>query len=141
MTFYNGYKNNVLEAGVDLINDTIKVALVTSSYTFDQDSHENFDDITNEVVGTGYTAGGQALTTKTVTKDNTNDRAVFDADDAEWAASTLTARGAVLYKDTGVASTSRLIWFIDFGGDQTTSAATFAVRFNATDGVFYLDEV
>ena len=134
---YNSLKKALADADIDLANDTIKVALVTSSYTPDQDNHEDFADITNEVSGTGYTAGGATLASKTVTKDNTNDRGVFDAADVTWSSSTITARGAIVYKDTGTPATSQLICYKDFTSDKTTTAADFKITWSA-DGIIYL---
>lgn len=115
---YNSFKKKIMDGSIDLDTDTIKVALVTSSYTPNQDVHDFFDDITNEVSGTGYTAGGASLANKVVSADNTDDEGVFDADDVTWTTSTITARGAVVYKSTGTASTSPLICYIDFGSDK-----------------------
>lgn len=129
---YNRFKREIANGGIDLDTDTIKVALVTSSYTPNVDTHVSFADITNEVVGTGYTAGGQALANKTVTQDNTNDRGVFDADDTTWSTSTITARAAVLYKDTGTPSTSYLICYKDFSTDKTSTAGPFTIQWDAT---------
>lgn len=126
-----------MNGSIDLDSDTIKVALVTSSYTPSQDDHDFFDDVTNEVSGTGYTAGGATLGSKTVTQDNTNNRGVFDAADPSWTTSTITARGAVIYKSTGTAGTSRLICYIDFGQDYTSSNGTFSIVFSA-DGILYI---
>jgi hypothetical protein len=105
-TAYNNGKKNLLNGTIDLDTDTIKVALTTSSYTPNIDTHEFFDDITNQVEGTGYTAGGATLANAAVTADTTNDRGVFDADDVVWSTSTITARYAIIYKDTETASTS-----------------------------------
>ena len=129
---YNFGKGELINGGIDLDTDTIKVALVTSAYTPDIDLHDDFADITNEVVGTGYVAGGQALATKSVTVDDTNDLAYFDADDVTWSSSTITARGAVLYKDTGTPATSTLIAYFDFGSDQSSSAGNFTIEWNAS---------
>lgn len=136
---YNKGKTKILNAGIDLLSDTIKCALVTSSYTPDKDAHVFFDDITNEVSGTGYTAGGKALANKAINQDDTNNRAEFDADDVIWTVSTLTARAAVLYKDTGTDSTSPLIAYIDFDTDYTTSGTDFTIEWDA-EGIFYLGE-
>src|ERR1044072_4016231 len=108
---FNSFKRDIMNGALDLDTDTIKVALVTSSYTPNQDTHTKFSDVTNEVSGTGYTAGGTALANKAVTADNTDNEGVFDADDVTWSSSTITARGAVVYKDTGTASTSKLICY------------------------------
>jgi len=129
--FYNSFFHYEGEGDFDFSADTIKVALVTSSYTYDRDLHDYFDDITNEVVGTGYTAGGQALTSVTWTKDDANDKSVLDANDVAWAASTITARGAVIYKDTGTPGTSPLIAFIDFAADKSTNNTEFKITWNS----------
>jgi hypothetical protein len=130
---FNSYDVDLAKADVDFLVDTIKVALVTSSYTPDQDAHSFFSSVTNEVSAAGYTAGGFTLTTKTVTKDNTGNRAVLDSDPAVWSAASFTARGAVVYKDTGTAATSPLMLYKDFGSDKTVTAGTFTLNWHATD--------
>lgn len=135
---YNNFKKLIMNGGIDLDTDTIKVALVTSAYTPDQDTHDFFDDVTNEVVGTGYTAGGASLANKAVTADNTDNEGVFDADDVSWTTSTITARGAVIYKSTGTASTSALICYLDFTSDKTSTAGTFTIAWNA-EGILNLN--
>ena len=128
---YNSFKADILKGNIDLVNDTIRVMLVTSTYVPNIDTHTFKDDVTNEVTGTAYVAGGGALGTKTVTQDDTNDKAVFDAADTQWAASTITARGAVIYKDTTVAATSPLICYIDFVTDKTSTAGNFDIAWDA----------
>lgn len=54
-------------SAVDYLSDTIKVALCTSSYAYNLDTHEFFSDVTNEITGTGYTSGGATLGSKTIT--------------------------------------------------------------------------
>lgn len=129
---YNSFKKKLIDNStkINLETDTIKCALVTSTYAPNIDSHDFFDDVTNEVSATGYTAGGNTLTV-TVSQDNTDDEAVFDATDTSWASSSITARGAIVYKSTGVASTSPLICYIDFGADYTTVSGTFQITFNS----------
>lgn len=131
---YNSFKRDIANGSIDLDTDTIKVMLVTSSYAPNIDTHDKRDDVTNEVAnGNGYTTGGATLANKTVTVDNTNDRAIFDADNVVWATATITARGAVLYKARGGASSAdELICYIDFGSDITSTAADFTLAFNAT---------
>jgi len=130
VVFLEGLKA-LTNGGIDLDTNTIKVALVTSSYTPDEDSHNAFDDVTNEVSGTGYTAGGATLSNVSLTVDTTNDLLKFDADDVSWADSTITARGAVIYKDTGTGSTSLLICYKDFSTDQESSGADFNLAWHA----------
>jgi hypothetical protein len=137
---YNAGKVAIVDGTIDLDGDTINVLLVTSSYTPNKDTHDFRDDVTNEISGTGYTTGGMALASKTVTQDNTNDRAVFDAADLAWTTATITARAAVLYKARGGASSAdELIAYIDFLVDKASTAATFTIQWHA-DGIFYLGE-
>ena len=135
---FNSFKRDIMNGGIDLDTDTIKVALVTSAYTPDQDAHDNFDDVTNEVSGTGYTAGGATLGTVTVTADNTDNEGVFDAADVTWSTSTITARGAVIYKSTGVGSTSKLICYLDFTTDKSSSSGDFTIQWGS-EGILNLN--
>ena len=128
---YNSFKKNLLTGVFDLESDTINLALVTSDYTPNIDTHEFWDDVTHEVAGTGYTAGGKELQDKSVTQDNDGDQGVWDAEIVVWANSVLTARGAVLYKDTGNAATSPLIRYFDFGMNYTTDGGAFNVSWPA----------
>lgn len=131
-TIYNAFKSELMKGSFNLTSDTIKIALVSSSYSPNIDSHVFFSDVTNEVSASGsYSAGGGTLANKTVTQDNTDDEGVFDADDISFTSATITARGAVVYKSTGTASTSRLICYIDFGTDVVSTAGTFAIVFNS----------
>src|SRR6267154_4652595 len=130
---YNSFKKDIMNGNIDLDTDSIYVLLVTSSYTPDIDAHTKRSDISNEVTGTGYTAAGAAITTPTVTQDNTNDKGVFDVDDVTWSTATITARGAVIYKHRGGASSAdNLIAYIDFGGDKVSSAGNFTIQWNAS---------
>lgn len=119
---------------IDWVTDTIKVMLATSTYTPNQDTHDFVNDVTNEVSGTGYTAGGATLGSKTVVYTGASNKLVLDAADTSWTTATFTARYAIVYKDTGTASTSPIMGTVDFGGDQTVTAATFSIVWDA-DGV------
>lgn len=130
---FNSFKRDIANGSIDLDTDTIKVMLVDSTYVPNIDTHAKRSDVTGEVTGTGYTAGGSALANKSVAVDNTNDRAIFDADDVVWATATITARGAVLYKSRGgVATADELVAYIDFGADVSSTAADFTLQFNAS---------
>lgn len=136
---FNNFKKLIMNGGIDLDTDTIKVMLVTSSYTPDQDAHDFINDVSaNEVSGTGYTAGGATLASVAVTADNTDNEGVFDAADTTWSTSTITARGAVLYKDTGNAATSPVICYFDFGSDKVSSAGDFTIAWNS-EGILNLN--
>jgi hypothetical protein len=114
----------------------IKVALLTSTYTPDQDAHDNFDDVSAyEVTGTGYTAGGKALTLSDPTVDAATNETRMDADDVQWTDSTITARYAVVYYASGTPSTSTLIAYVDFGEDVSSSGAAFDIAW-AASGIF-----
>jgi hypothetical protein len=128
---YSSFKKKIMDGSIDLDTDTIKVMLVTSAYTPDQDAHDFRDDVTSEVSGTGYTASGQAIANKSVTADNTDNEGVFDADDVTWASSTNTGKGAVLYKSCGgAASADELIMYFDFGSDQISSSGNYTITWN-----------
>lgn len=138
-TVYNAAKKKLMEGSFNLTSDTIKVALLQSGYTPNVDTHDFFDDLTNEVSASGYTAGGVTVASPTITVDTTNDLAYFDAADTTWAAgATITARYAVVYKSTGTASTSPLLFYIDFGVDRSVvSGETFYIQWPTT-GLFKL---
>ena len=124
---YNSAIYDMVRGLVDFDTDTFKVMLVSSSYAASQDNHDKRDDVTNEVSGTGYTAGG-VTTACTVAQDNANDRVTLSFAAASWATSTITARGAVIYKSRGgAASADNLVCYIDFGADVTSTAATFTL--------------
>lgn len=135
---YTSFATKLLNGGgIDLDSGTIKMALVDDTYVPNQDGHDFFNDISGEVVGTGYTAGGQALGSKTVTQVDASNWSIFDAADPSWPSSTLTARRGILYNDTGTPATSALIACVDFGSNQSTSLSTFTIPFNA-DGILRL---
>ena len=116
--------------GIDYLTDDIRVSLHTSTFTPDQDTMEFFSDTTNEVTGTAYVADGELLGTKTLAYASTV--TTFDAANVTWSASTITARYAVVYKDTGVASTSPLLGWVDFGQDYSSSLGDFTITWDAT---------
>ena len=131
---YSNCPLNALEKLMNLETDTIKCSLHTSSYTPDQDAHDFWDDTTNEVSGTGYTHEGDELTNPAVTVSGRVTK--FDADDAQWTTSTLTARYAVVYDATPAADADRpLIACINFGEDKSSEAGTFQITWNA-GGIF-----
>lgn len=113
-------------------SDTIKTALHTA-YTADPDTHDFFNDVSaSEITGTGYTAGGATLGTKTSTYDTTSDQTRLDAADTTWTTSTLSATDAVIYKSTGTASTSPIYGSVDFGATVSTTAGTFQITWDST---------
>ncbi|AZG48855.1 hypothetical protein [Gordonia insulae] len=123
----------VFNKEVDLDTDTIKVMLCTSSYTPNQSTHKYKSSVTNEASGTGYTAGGATLTSKTVGTSSLT--FTFDAADVTWSSSTITARYAVFYVSTGSDATSTLLCYWDFGQDEVSSSGNFTLTISGS-GIF-----
>jgi hypothetical protein len=125
---FNSALDDEARGNIDFDSDTFWCMLVTSSYVPDKDTHTKRSDVTNEVAASGaYVAGGQVAAV-TVTKDTANDRIDISLGAENWAASTITARGAVYYKRRGGASSAdELVAYIDFGGDITSTLGTFAL--------------
>jgi hypothetical protein len=117
---------------IDFDTDDIKVMLCTSAYVPAQDTHQFKSSVTNEVTGTGYTAGGATLTTESITYTAGTNTLKLDADDVSWAGSTITARYAIIYDNTGASDAARpLIGYVDFGADVSSTAATFSIVWDA----------
>jgi hypothetical protein len=124
---YCSFLDDVFRGAIDLDTDTFKFMLVTSSYAPDQAVHDRRNDVTNEVTGTGYTAGG-ATCTLTVTKDTTNKKQILTVGSVNWPTSTITARRGILYKSRGGASSAdELVLVNDFEANIVTTAQTFVV--------------
>lgn len=124
---YNSAVEDMARGLIDFDTDTFKAMLVTSAYSPNKDTHDKRDDVTNEVTGTGYTAGGTTCAV-TVTKDNANDKVTITLGAVSWASSTITARGCVYYKSRGGASSAdEIVAYNDFGGDVSTTGGTFSV--------------
>lgn len=125
---YNSFWDDVIRGIVDVDAVTVKVMLVTSSYAENKDTHTKRSDVTNEVSGAGYTAGG-VTSAVTVTKDTANDRVDIALGQVSWANSTITARKAVYYVSRGgAASADELIAVNDFGSDVVSSGGTFTLN-------------
>lgn len=120
-----------LTAGIDVGADDFYVSLHGSGYTPNVD-HDFFSDVTSEVAGTGYTAGGVLLTGAAATYDATNNRTYLDFADPGWTTATVTFRYAVWRKDTGSSATSPLICYTDFGADQVYSASNILLTIDPT---------
>lgn len=138
MSVVNSAKKKIMVGDIDLTSDTIKVMLLSSSHTTNIDTQEYIDDVSgNEISGTGYTAGGATLSSKSVTQDNSGDLAKWDAANVAWSSATFTARYAAIYKSTGTPSTSPIIAIIDFGSNKTVSSNTFTIEWDS-DGILTL---
>jgi hypothetical protein len=118
----NSFKQEMLQAGQNLATDTLKMALYTA-----------FSDIgplttvyttTNEVTGTGYTAGGELVTGATITTDVQTGTVYVNFDNVSWPGADFTARGALIYN---VTQGNKSVAVLDFGSDKTFSSTNNTV--------------
>ena len=118
----NSFKQEMLQAGQDLATDTLKMALytafsnngpLTTVYTTD-----------NEVTGTGYTAGGEAVTGATISTDVQTGTVYVNFDNVAWPGANFTARGALIYNAT---QSNKSVAVLDFGSDKTFSSVSNTV--------------
>ena len=121
------FKSEILQEGHNLATDTIKIALYTSSANLG--AATTAYSTSNEISGTGYSAGGVTLTSTTVGTSGTT--AFFDADDPTWTNASFTARGALIYNSS---NSNKAIAVLNFGGDFTVSSGTFRIVFPAAVG-------
>ena len=117
--------------------NTFKIALYTA--TSDISPATTAYTATNEVVGTGYTAGGNTLAISTDPTSGNNDASIPTAfvsfSNTSWASSSITARGALIYNST---QGNKSVAVLDFGADKTVAANTFEIVFptaNATSAI------
>ena len=103
------------------LTDTMKIALYTNSATLDATTA--IYTTSGEVVGTGYTAGGNTLITPAISYNGTTAWLTFG--DSSWPSSTITARGALIYDSS---ASNAAIAVLDFGADKTTTTGTFTVQ-------------
>lgn len=124
---YNCFKTDLMVGDVNLGSggNTINVALYDNSHAFT--ATDTVYTTTNELSTTGgYTQGGQALGSQTVSGTST---VAFDGADTAWTSATFTAYHAVIYD---VTNTNSLICSIDFGGAQTVASGTFTIQWHAS---------
>jgi hypothetical protein len=129
---HNRGKREALKGAIAWESDTLKVLLVTSSYTPDPD--HNFVSSANaaELSGTGYVSGfagsgRKALANKLVTQDDTNNLAIATADATEWAGINAGAAAwAIIYKPGTSDADSVIIATIDIP-DVTTNGTAISV--------------
>lgn len=118
-----------MEGSISLLADTLKLALVKNSYIYDI-NHEFFSSVgASEIVDSGYTHGGTALSNKAVNQEV--NKIYFDADDLAWTiAGTVSIKYALLYKDTGIAATSPLITVFEFDPERVVVNSTITFKVN-----------
>ena len=126
------FKKQLLEAEHNFKasgGSTFKIALYTSSATMD--SSTTAYSTTNEVVGTGYTAGGNTLTNVAPTSSGTTGYVSFS--NTTWSTATITARGALIYNSSSTNYTNPAVAVLDFGTDKSSSAGNFTIQFPTAD--------
>lgn len=127
------FKEELLEGKHDFTNgaDAMKLALFTSSATLSAATTDY--STTNEASGTGYSAGGGALTNVTPTSSGTT--AFTDFNDLTFSSSTITARGAMIYNTQtgGGSGTTDAVAILDFGADKTSTNGDFTIQFPTAD--------
>lgn len=130
--YYGRFFLSLANKEIDLDSDTLKVMLCGSGYTPDQDAHRYKSDVTSEITGPGYTAGGLALTSVVVSYTGGTNTLMVDAADSQWTGATFTARVAVVYDSTpGSDSTRPLIGYILFDADISVTGSTFTITWDS----------
>lgn len=128
---YNSALNDIARSQIDCDTDTFKVMLLTNVYgggETEKDTHTKRSNLTNEVSGTGYTAGGATVTVTVNAVDTVNNRQDITLGGFTWTTSTITARYAAYYKSRGGAATAdELVALVDFGSDIISNAGNFAL--------------
>ena len=119
------FKAEILDEGHDLVADTIKIALFTSSASLGASTtaYSTSNEVAN---GNGYATGGVELTSRAVATSGTT--AYFDAADPSWTSATFTANGAMIYNSS---NSDKAIAILAFGGDFTVAGGTFQIVFPA----------
>lgn len=118
------FRKEIMLGEHDLDTDSIKLALYSNTASL-SDGTTAYT-ASNEVVGTGYSAGGVVLTGIDVTTDSSV--AVVSITDAVVSTATITARGALIYNSS---NSNKAIAVFDFGADKTSTAGDFTVQFPA----------
>ena len=117
-----------------------KAMLVQDAHTPAFDTHNFRDDVTNEPGNSGtYTSGGSVLTsTELAVATPAATQMNYDAADLSWTGTTITARGAITFRNVGTAATDELIVANTFASDVSTSGGTFTLSWHA-NGLFFID--
>ena len=112
--------------------NTFKIALYTAASDIGPDT--TVYTTSNEVVGTGYVAGGNTLVISTSPTSGNNTQGIPTAfvsfANTSWATSSITARGALIYNST---QGNKSVAVLDFGADKTVAGQTFEIVFPTAD--------
>lgn len=125
----NSFKGELLTATHNFASgtgDTFKISLYTSSATLDATTTAYT--ATNEVSGTGYTAGGVSLVNVGVTVSS--GVAFLSFNNATWTSASFTTRGALIYNSS---KSNKAVLVLDFGSDKTISSGDLTIQFPTND--------
>jgi hypothetical protein len=124
-TVSNKIKYLLATKAIDFANDTFKIILMQSGFTFNKDTHHGYADVSGSELGTanGYTVGGNTLAGVSVTEDDVDNRCEVTWNNSSWVASGGVigpSPGAIIYDDTVTTpQADPIVGYIDFGGNQT----------------------
>ena len=122
----NSFKQEMLQAGQNLATDTLRMALYTA--LSDIGPETTVYTTTNEITGTGYTAGGVQVTGATITTDVQTGTVFVDFNNVSWPGANFTARGALIYNTT---RSNKSVAVLDFGSDKTFTSTNNTVTMPA----------
>lgn len=118
----NHIKYLLATKAIDFANDSFKIILMQTGFTFDKDAHEEYADVSASELstGNGYTANNKTLAGVAITEDDTDDRTEVTWSNVTWTASGGAigpSPGAIIFDDT--VADDPIVGYLDFGGDQT----------------------
>jgi hypothetical protein len=114
----NSFKQDMLQAGQNLVTGTLKMSLYTGNATIGSTTTAYTS--SNEVTGTGYTAGGNQVTGATLATDVTTGTVYMNFNNVSWPGANFTARGALIYNTS---SSNKSVLVLDFGADKIFTSA------------------
>jgi hypothetical protein len=116
-----------------------RLCMTDTSCSSENDSIAVLDDFSDIDVVDGTAYADEELESESVTKDDANDRAVFDADDSVWTAldadTTKTIKGVLIYHYRGSDLLSVPCFWVEFASEKTADDSDFTIQWNATDGI------
>lgn len=138
--WYDKFALNLAKKFIDFVGDPFFMMIADNGYVPDHANDEFQSNVTNEVTGTGYTAGGQVLVGQVITLIGRD--SYFIANNLTWSTVTFTnGRYGIIYDAAGGSpSTNFLVGYVDFGANFSPAGSNFGITWNAS-GIFYLHPV
>jgi hypothetical protein len=137
-TAYNNFLEQLLNGAVDLVGDTINIALIGSGYAFDRTGNPGYATISgDEITATGYTAKGKSLAGKTTVQNDTAHNVKYDANDLTWTSlAATTIAHAIMFDDTVTAPVADIL-LVRWEIGTNSNGGDYKLAFNAA-GVLIL---